>query len=471
MGQQWGGEGVLAIAEAVRSRQVTAVDVVGDTISRMAADEFNAVSDICAERALRDAEGLDRKIRAGNDVGPLAGVPFGVKNLFNVEGIVTLAGSKIHADNPPASSDASVVGVMTKAGAIVVGALHMDEYAFGFTNENGHYGACLNPHDRSRVSGGSSGGSAAAVAGNLLPTALGTDTNGSIRIPAALCGIFGLKPTVGRISLEGGVLFAKTLDTAGPFARSAGDLSAVYYALSPSDRGSPARTPGAFRAALAGGYYQRDGEPEALRGAAEVARALGDGDQVRTIDLPEPEASRASAFAITACEGAAYHHERLVTRAADIAPFARHRLMAGAMFPAHWYLKAQKFRSWLRERTAEAMERSAVDLVIAPATPCVAPGLDEEMLCVAGTTVPKRSILGLYTQPLAPLGFPILTVPVHGRAGMPLGVQIMGRPGTENLLLQAGEFLEAAGIAVPRTCRQNDTDLRRWQEETSHARF
>ncbi|AZO68075.1 AtzE family amidohydrolase [Mesorhizobium sp. M6A.T.Cr.TU.016.01.1.1] len=435
-------QSAAAIAAAVRSGAANATDVAAAAIERLRADPYNAVSAICADRAMADAGEIDGKVARGQDPGPLAGVPFGVKNLFNVRGLVTIAGSKIHADNAPAEEDAAAVKGMVKAGAIIIGALHMDEYAFGFTNENGHYGPCLNPHDRTRVSGGSSGGSAAAVAGGLLPLSLGTDTNGSIRIPAALCGIYGLKPTVGRVSLDGGVLFAKTLDTAGPFANSMADLKAVYSVLAGSLDPEAEVAGGPLRVALADEYYQRGGDDIALQAAVAVARILTGGNAAQTISLPQPEASRASAFAITACEGAYYHHSRLRTRAMDIAPFARDRLMAGALFPSHWYLKAQKFRDWLRSHTLALMDKAEVDIIVAPATPCVAPRLDQETVDVAGRPALKRAVLGLYTQPLAPLGFPILTVPIRKAGEMPLGVQLMGRPGSEELLLRAGEIVE-----------------------------
>lgn len=437
-------ESATSIAAAVRARKVKAVDIAAAALERLKSDPFNAVSAICAERALTDARVIDDRILRGENPGPLAGVPFGVKNLFDVKGIVTIAGSKIHADNQPAEEDAAVVKAMVNAGAIVTCALHMDEYAFGFTNENGHYGSCLNPLDKTRVSGGSSGGSAAAVGGGLLPLSLGTDTNGSIRIPAALCGIYGLKPTVGRISLDGGVLFARTLDTAGPFARTMEDVATVYRVLAGTSNSADEGPDQCFHVALADGYYQHEGDTIALRAAVSVAEVLNTDEVLKTITLPEPEASRAAAFAITACEGASYHHERLKTRALDVAPFARDRLMAGALFPSHWYLKAQNFRDWVRHSTLLAMEKAAIDIVVAPATPCVAPPLDQEQIEVAGKPCAKRSVLGRYTQPLASLGFPILTVPIKTPAQMPVGVQLLGRPGSEDLLLRAGRIVERA---------------------------
>jgi aspartyl-tRNA(Asn)/glutamyl-tRNA(Gln) amidotransferase subunit A len=231
----------VSISAAVREGKVSAVEVTQAALARIAAGDhqLNCFTAVTAETALTDAARIDREIAQGNNPGILAGVPFAVKNLFDIAGLTTLAGSKINAENPAASLDATAVAKLKQAGAVLVGALNMDEYAYGFVTENSHYGATHNPHDLQRVAGGSSGGSAAAVAAGLVPLTLGSDTNGSIRVPAALCGVFGFKPTYGRLSRAGVALFSSSLDHIGHFARSVQDIATVFDVLQGEDDGDP----------------------------------------------------------------------------------------------------------------------------------------------------------------------------------------------------------------------------------------
>jgi aspartyl-tRNA(Asn)/glutamyl-tRNA(Gln) amidotransferase subunit A len=230
------------ITTAVRRGAVTAAAVTEAALMRIAAAQpvLNAFTAVTAERARAAAAAVDAAIAAGRDPGPLAGVPFAVKNLFDVAGLPTLAGSRIEADSPPPAADAPLIVRLEAAGAVLVGALGMGEYAYDFTGRNAHYGATRNPHDPARMSGGSSGGSGSAVAGGLVPLALGSDTNGSIRVPSSLCGIFGLKPTFGRLTRRGSFPFVAALDHLGPFARSVDDLRLAYDAMQGPDPDDPA---------------------------------------------------------------------------------------------------------------------------------------------------------------------------------------------------------------------------------------
>src|SRR6186713_1972729 len=214
------------IAQAVTDGKLSALAATEAALGRIAKHDsvLNSFTDVTADRARAKARAVDAAIAAGQKVGPLAGVPFAVKNLFDVKGLSTRAGSKINRDLSPASRDATLVERMEAAGAVLTGALNMGEYAYDFTGENVHDGPSRNPHDPTRMSGGSSGGSGTAVAAGLVAASLGSDTNGSIRVPASFCGLFGLKPTFGRLSRAGAFPFCASLDHVGPLARSALDL-------------------------------------------------------------------------------------------------------------------------------------------------------------------------------------------------------------------------------------------------------
>nr|MCU0567824.1 AtzE family amidohydrolase [Oculatellaceae cyanobacterium Prado106] len=374
----------IETASAIRDRQVSAEQVVQAALDRIAERDgaINSFTAVISEQALADAVHVDTAIAQGEDPGALAGVPFAVKNLLDIEGLTTLAGSKINHDNPPASQNATTVTRLKQAGAILVGALNMDEYAYGFVTENNHYGNTRNPHDLDRVAGGSSGGSAAAIAAGMVPLTLGSDTNGSIRVPAAFCGIYGLKPTYGRISRAGAYLFVGSLDHIGLFARSVSDIALTFDLLQGSDPRDPVCTTlppepcfpqlgrGAegLRIAIAADHFAQGGNPEVFEAVEQVAKALG---ATRQVTIPEAARARAAAYVITASEGSNLHLQRLKTRAQDFDPATRDRFLAGALIPNTWYLQAQRFRRWYRDRVLEVFQQ--VDLILAPATPCPAP--------------------------------------------------------------------------------------------------
>jgi aspartyl-tRNA(Asn)/glutamyl-tRNA(Gln) amidotransferase subunit A len=382
-------------------------------------------------------------------------VPFAVKNLFDIEGLPAVAGSKINRVRAPAKRDAALIAHLEAAGAILVGALNMGEYAYDFTGENVHDGPSRNPHDFARMSGGSSGGSGAAVAAGLVPLALGSDTNGSIRVPSSLCGIFGLKPTYGRLPRTGTFPFVASFDHLGPFARCVHDLAASYDAMQGADPRDPvcaerpveptlpalARGVESLRIAVAGGYFQKGLSAEAAEAVQRVAKAL----RVHVeIELPEAERARSAAFVITAAEGASLHLGRLRTRAVDFDPAVRDRLIAGAMIPASLVQKAQLFRRWYREHVLAIFER--YDALIAPATPYTAPLIGQQTFTLDGVEMPLRPNLGIYTQPLSFIGLPVVTVPLP-LAPLPIGVQIVAAPWREDVALRIANYLEAEAVA------------------------
>ncbi|HEY8335406.1 MAG TPA: AtzE family amidohydrolase [Tardiphaga sp.] len=449
------------IARAVATKQISAAAVTEAALARIATHNpvLNAFTDVTAERARAKAAAVDAAIAAGQNVGPLAGVPFAVKNLFDIEGLPTRAGSKINRDRPAAKCDATLVERMEAVGAVLVGGLNMGEYAYDFTGENVHDGASRNPHDTTRMTGGSSGGSGGAVGGGLVPLALGSDTNGSIRVPSSFCGIFGLKPTYGRLSRAHSFPFVASFDHLGPFARSVEDLALSYDAMQGPDADdaacstraiepvSPllAQDIGGLRIALAGGYFRANLLPEAREAIARVAKALGVN---REVELPEVARARSAAYVISTVEGASLHLDRLRTRPNDFDPAVRDRLLAGAMVPAPLVDRAQKFRRWYRARVLEIF--ADVDVIIAPSTPCVAPKLGQQSFVLDGVELPVRANIGIHTQPISFIGLPVVAVPVPLEP-MPIGVQIIAAPWREDIALRVAYALQQAGVvAAPR---------------------
>lgn len=446
-------------ARQIRSGATSAVEVTKAALSAVGRldGRLNCFTAVLKGEALAQAAEIDRRLAAGQDPGPLAGVPFAVKNLFDVAGLPTIAGSKIHAEKPPASGDATIVRRLKSAGAVLLGTLNMDEYAYGFTTENTHYGPTRNPHAPDRVAGGSSGGSGAAVAAGMVPLTLGSDTNGSIRVPAAFCGVFGLKPTYGRISRSGAFLFAESLDHVGPLARSARDLALSFDVMQGPDSTDPVCTKRAadpclpvlergaegLRIAVADGYFGKLGMPEVFDPVAKAAKALG---VRRAVSIENAEVARAAAYVITACEGSHLHWHDLRTRPQDFDPLTVERFLAGGLMPEAWYRQAQRFRSVFRDQMRELFK--TVDVILAPATPCPAIRIGQPTIELDGVAVPSRPNIGVFTQPLSYIGLPIVAAPVFEPGALPLGVQIIAAPYNEAAALRVAWQLEQAGVAA-----------------------
>ena len=456
-----GWASVAEIATAVAGGKASARETVQIALARIDTHDriLNSFTDVVGERALARAQGIDAALARGDKPGPLAGVPFAVKNLFDVTGLPTRAGSKINRYRPPAGRDAALIERLEDAGAILVGALNMGEYAYDFTGENIHDGAARNPHDTSRMTGGSSGGSGGAVGGGLVPLALGSDTNGSIRVPASFCGIFGLKPTYGRLSRARSFPFVASLDHLGPFARSTRDLAMAYDAMQGPDDDDPAcavhgvqpvtatltRGLSDLRIAVAGGHFRTALFPEAVEAVDRVAKALS---VTCEVDIPEAARARAAAYVITTVEGATLHLDRLRRRPNDFDPAVRDRLLAGAMLPAPYVERAQKFRRWYHARMLELFKQ--VDVIIAPATPCIAPKIGQTTFLLDGVELPVRANIGIHTQPISFIGLPVVAVPVP-LGPMPIGVQLIAAPWREDFALRVAQFLESSGVvSAPR---------------------
>ncbi|MFT3906860.1 MAG: AtzE family amidohydrolase [Steroidobacteraceae bacterium] len=450
----------IDIAASIRGG-ASAAALIEATLARIARTHpsLNCFTHVTAERARHSAACIDARVAAGEDPGPLAGVPFAVKNLFDVAGEVTLAGSILLRTRPPAVRDAFAIRQLEAAGAILVGMLNMDEFAYGFATENAHYGATRNPHDPTRIAGGSSGGSAAAVAAGLVPLTLGSDTNGSIRVPAALCGVYGLKPTYGRLGRSGSVPFVHSLDHVGPFARNVADLALAYELLQGPDAEDPAcirqvatsttatdlgglmKSATPLRCAMLDGWFQQHASAAALHALQRVALAL---DAHATATLPLASAARSAAFCLTAAEGGSLHLPALRTQPDQFDPATRDRLIAGALQPAHVLVRAQRVRRVFLQQCLALFEH--FDVLLAPSTPFAATPIGQSHTQLGDSSVSVRANLGLYTQPLSFVGLPVLSVPVCIPGELPLGVQLIAPPWQEERLLRLAAQLEQSGV-------------------------
>lgn len=453
---------ISQLQQALAQGDLSARDIAQQTLAAIEQHNpaINAWTAVTAQRMLREAERLDQQRQRGEPLPALAGIPYAVKNLFDVAGHSTLAGASLFSERPVAQQDAWAVSKLQQSGALLSGMLNMDAYAYGFTTENTHYGATRNPRDLSRVAGGSSGGSAAAVAAGLVHFSLGTDTNGSIRVPASLCGIFGLKPTFGRLSRSGSHPFVASLDHIGPFARSVEDLSLVYDALQggdasdafqaarPAEPVSDRLSAGSekLRSAVLGGFFADWCSDEAHAAVAVAARALGATEEVT---LPQAEMARSAAFIMTAAEGGNHYLPALRTQPERFEPNSRERLLAGAMLPAAWYVQAQRFRRHFQQQVLPLFDH--YDVLIAPATPCTATTIGQETIHINGQDLPTRASMGMLTQPISFLGLPVCSVPLLTASGLPIGLQLIAAPFNEQLALRAAWALQQQGVTLPQT--------------------
>lgn len=450
----------LDLAEAARALsagELSPVELTAACLERIAAQDarVNAFITVTADDAVRDARVAEADLARGEPCGPLCGVPIALKDLFDTAGVRTTAGSRFFSDRVP-DSDALVVERLRAGGAVMLGKLNMHEWALGVTNDNPHYGACHNPWALDRITGGSSGGSAAALAAGLCFGALGSDTGGSIRIPASLCGVVGLKATHGRVSLRGAVPLSWSLDHAGPMARSVRDVAMLLNVIAgydPADPGSHRVAVDDYSAELDEGIAgwrvgviddeslgQVDGEVmAAVREAVAVLEALG--AWVEELAVPElPDAARLNGLMTTA-DAAAFHRERLERAPDDFGADVLVRLRRGAAYGAGDYADARHAQTTLR-RTFESWfveHDGAFDAVVMPTTPCAAPrisGLD---------AVATAAILTRLTAPFNLTGLPALSVPCGLTSeGLPIGLQIVGAPWAERRVLRLGRAYERA---------------------------
>ncbi len=413
---------------ALRSRELSVVEHVTDALDRLRADPFNTVITLDADRALARAAALDAELAAGTWRGPLHGVAVGVKDLIDVAGLPTRCGSLVLADAPPAPVDAPVVARLVAAGAVVVAKLHTHEFAYGPTGDVAATGPARNPHDPSRITGGSSSGSAAAVAAGHLPLALGTDTGASVRTPAALCGVVGLKPGYGHLSVEGVFPLSESLDTVGLITADVHSASVAWDVLArPDGTGGGIQLPGVkgVRIGVPVDPYWRPADPS-ITAVVEAAlgRLRGAGAEVVEVASPMIDELAATYPVIVGAEAWATHADAFTRSPELFQPVTRERLAPNAGLPARAYVDALRIR---RRLTAAFRAALDVDVLVLPTTRLRATPIGAETVAVGGADVPVRpSLLGL-TLPFNLTGWPAASVPGRVEAGeLPVGVQVVG---------------------------------------------
>ncbi|WP_369051950.1 amidase [Kineococcus terrestris] len=403
-----------------------------------------AFTHVFAQDAVRAAEGMDLLLAAGHRLGPLHGVPVAVKDNIAVAGRPTAAGSAVLAGEVPAE-DAPVVRALRSAGAVVVGHTAMHEFAWGGTSDNPHTGTVRNPWDLTRTPAGSSGGSGVAVAVGACWAALGTDTGGSIRLPSAVNGVTGLRPTTGSIAVDGIVPLAWSMDTVGPMARSARDcavLTAVLTGSAPSARLHDGVD--GLRLGVVDGYSLEHVQAPVAAGVTGLLDALrGLGALVRAVGLPDVEGNLSAQLTVEAAEPSAYHHRWLRERPGDYGRDVRVLLEAGARLPATSYLQAQRYRAVLREQLLRALED--VDVVVTPTLPFTATPVGATHVEVEpGRPEPLLGAFMRFTGLPSLTGAPALSVPCGTDAdGLPVGAQLIARPGGEDVLFRTAAAFQA----------------------------
>jgi aspartyl-tRNA(Asn)/glutamyl-tRNA(Gln) amidotransferase subunit A len=413
---------------ALRSRELSVVEHVTDALDRLTADPFNTVITLDAERALDRAAALDAELGRGAWRGPLHGVAVGVKDLIDVAGLPTRAGSLVRADAPPAAVDAPVVARLIEAGAVVVAKLHTHEFAYGPTGDVAATGPAHNPHDPTRITGGSSSGSAAAVAAGHLPLALGTDTGASVRTPAALCGVVGLKPAAGHLPTEGAFPLSETLDHIGLITADVHSASVAWDVLArPDGTGGGIQPPGVagVRVGVPVDDYWRAADPMIDGVVAVAVERLGTaGASVVEVRTPMIDELAATYPVIVGAEAWATHADALASRPELFQPVTRERLAANADLSARAYVDALRTRRRLVAAMGAGLD---VDVLVLPTTRLRATLIGAETASVGGVDVPVRPSLLALTLPFNLTGWAAASVPgAVGEGELPVGVQVVG---------------------------------------------
>jgi aspartyl-tRNA(Asn)/glutamyl-tRNA(Gln) amidotransferase subunit A len=433
---------------------VEATETVLDRVEKFDR-QLNSFVTLLRDQAMAQARAAEREIQDGHYRGPLHGVPVAVKDLYYTKGIRTTAGSKILSDFIP-TYDATVVAKLQDAGAILIGKLNMHEFARGATNSSSLIGGCYNPWDTLRVTGGSSGGSGAALAAGLCYGALGSDTGGSIRIPAAFCGVVGLKPTYGRVSRHGVFPLSWSLDHVGPMTRTVADAALMLQVIAGHDRHDPTTRTAVvpdYTASLTGDiegarlgipqefyFEQLDAEvADSMRAAVQTLERAG--ARVEEVSLPLSKYAAAAGRIISLTESAEIHEKFLKTRFADYSPDVRAGFVVGQLILGKHYMKAQRLRSLIRQEMAAVLRR--VDALVTPTVPIAAPRTGQATVEIGAERVETMWALSRLTRPANLTGFPAISVPCgFTQGGLPIGLQLIGRPFAEATILQIAHTYE-----------------------------
>jgi aspartyl-tRNA(Asn)/glutamyl-tRNA(Gln) amidotransferase subunit A len=428
---------VLGAGKALRAGRVSSVAMTEACLARIAArnDELRAFITVTSESALGAARVADRELAAGVDRGPLHGIPISLKDLIDESGVPTTAASRV-CTGSPASSDATVTARLKAAGAVLVGKTNLHEFALGTTSEDSAFGAVRHPLDTSRSPGGSSGGSAVAVATGMSLASIGTDTGGSIRIPSAACGLVGLKPAYGEVPVDGVVPLSLTLDHVGPLARTVGDAAAIHQVLTRTPRREPVPRPlarlrlGRLRA------YAEDRLDSGVRDAygATLERLGASGVTLVDVSLPHAADIAAIYLAIVLSEAAAYHAATLERCPERYTPAVRQRLEVGRYILAEDYLRARTGQAVIRADVDRAL--TSVDALVLPGLAIAAPPIGADTVTMDGVADPTRALMLRLTQPFNVSGHPAIVLPCGTtETGLPVSVQLVGsRTGTAALL-------------------------------------
>ena len=442
----WCDHPIHRLATAIESRAVRVRDVVDATLDRIATHDasLRAFTTVLADTARVDAGRADREIAAGRYRGPLHGVPVSIKDLIDTGGVPTTAASRV-TGTAPARSDAPVVDRLRDAGAILIGKCNLHEFAFGTTGEDSSYGQTLHPRDPTRSPGGSSGGSAVSVATGMAFATLGTDTGGSIRIPAAACGLVGLKPTFGEVSCNGVIPLAPSLDHVGPLTRCVQDARLVYRTIRDRQGNESSSTSGANQTLGCPRPYFLDRLDDEVRAvfARAISRLTNEGWTVEDAPVRHAHDVATIYLHLVLSEAAAVHATTLERQPEDYTPAVRLRLELGRYVQAEDYVRAQHGRAVLGRAVDAALEGHAA--LVLPSMAIPAPPLGVTAVDVGGQTESLRSIMLRLTQLFSTTGHPAISIPCGVTStGLPCGLQLVGHRHRTAQLLDVAETCETA---------------------------